>query len=132
MARGRFAGVHFSQPGFLPENHATPLAFPMISAGAVNCFQKHHIVVPELAHFHGAAVVANLFRPSEDTKLPSAKFDHLRHERQPMRCSILIQSRQYLGWTANFNNIAGKKHGWFFRSGQWGWFQVSVSRAPQS
>jgi hypothetical protein len=77
----------------------------MAPAIAPYLFQKHGGV--ELAHL--LIVNARLEGLSRDTEGLAAKLQHLRHEREILEASLLIQRRPNLRFREHFNQIAGQK-----------------------
>src|SRR5262245_36465104 len=93
------------EPHIFPEEIALSLAATMGQAITVQTGEMDRGL--ETADFPGLACrIAGLVGDSTDTKTSPAILQHLRHKRQTVHGTVLIQRCQDLFLTANFNQIA--------------------------
>jgi hypothetical protein len=79
----------------------------MAAAGATQTVQNYDIVVKELAHgiALGRQLDAGFLCPAKHLISFPAKFEHLWHERKPIKGSPLVKSLENIGGTSNLYKI---------------------------
>src|SRR4051794_14412351 len=93
------------QPSFFPDQLAGCLAPSMALSIAAHGLEKHGVADP--SQTRAVRIFPHLLEAPMDRKAVPTESGHLRHKRQPIQATSLVERREDLRQTADFDDFAG-------------------------
>ena len=93
------------QPSFFPDQLAGCLAPSMALSIAAHCLEKHGVADP--SQTRAVSIFPHLLEAPMDRKAVPTESRHLRHKRQPIQATSLVERRENLRQTPDLDYFTG-------------------------